>query len=194
MRFKAVRLSCCMAFVTLGILFPIVTHASVTGLSVSETAEADAAAITTRTTFPPASISAFDSNTFDDATVTITSYVGPAGVGLTTPTLTLNGNVADSGALGGSATITYQFALVGTQPYSFSNTGADFNVTLTGPSGDVATGSGFLSPGVYTLAADASNDGNNPNFALSVTTPEPSSLGLLALVGLLGMRVRRPVL
>ncbi len=76
------RLAGCVALATLGMFFPIVTHASVTGVSVSETAEADPSDISTHTTFPPKTILAVSSDDANDAIVDVDTYVGPSGAGL----------------------------------------------------------------------------------------------------------------
>ncbi len=190
MRFKTMRLAGCVALATSGMFFPIMTHASVTGVSVSETAEADPSDISTHTTLPPKSIVAANSDDSDSALVDINTYVGPSGAGLSTPTLTLDGNVITSEEEGQStsATITYKFDLDATQPYSYSNLADDFDdfVTFTGPGGDVATGSGSLSPGDYTLTAtQTSEEEGLAEFNLSVAAPvpEPSSIALVGLAG-----------
>jgi hypothetical protein len=197
MRFKNVGLSA--SVVVLGILLPAAVHASVIGVSVSETAEADATHTATNATLPPIDLNEVNADGSNEAIVTISTYSGPSGVGSSTPTLTLDGSLFTIEGEGTSteATIVYTFNLDATQPYSYSVSGSNVSVsTFNGPDGSVARGSGSLDPGQYTLTESSEGGGTSggaADFNLSVTAavPEPASLGALALVGLLGLRSLR---
>ncbi|HMB96219.1 MAG TPA: PEP-CTERM sorting domain-containing protein [Tepidisphaeraceae bacterium] len=137
------------------------------------------------------SVSAAEFNSGATADVTIASYSGPTVAVPTTPGLTLDGSIsATASTIGGfassSASISYQFSLDTTQPFTYSNSGTLAAFSLIGPSGSVATGSGNLAPGAYTLSASmtggTSIDIFGDNFSLTVDpVPEPASMAIVGI-------------
>lgn len=148
-------------------------------------------------TFPPVSMAVSSVTTygpnfgFAQASIDVLGYDGPSAVGDSTPGLLLNVAVAASIHLNESATagFGYKLSLDEAQPYSLTGTFNQFSGVF-GPGGRVPVGTGVLGPGTYQVDAIAVSAGNvSLNFA--ITVPEPVSLGMIPLLGLVCAPGRR---
>jgi hypothetical protein len=143
----------------------------------------------------PLSVTATSSDGSAQASVSIQTYIGPATSSDTSIGLNLVGSIDTFNGLGppksSSGSFIYTFTLGEAEGYSFTGQGT---TSLSGPGGTtINLGTfGVLQPGNYMLFSSVTNTLDTSGgslFSLTVT-PEPASLGLIAMAGIALIRCR----
>lgn len=150
---------------------------------------------------PPASISTNSVTAFGasagagTASVTVHSYSGPAGIGLSSPSLSIdcdtfgmvtgNNIVNDNPLSYADAVLEMAFTLDDFHPYTYAKSGSGFGSNAFFHSGGpaVAEGSGLLSPGQYGFSVSSVGSGgglHTIDLTIGAPVPEPTTLALLA--------------
>jgi hypothetical protein len=190
------------------------TWGSVTGISVSESVNTSVTRQQTvgppltfsdpksNSSFPPVTLnshSQYNDQYTCDADVTISSYIGPGGVGDSTPGLTLVGSAMAPGpsswafpySYTASSDLTYQFSLDHVESYTWSGN-YDVGARLSGPGNTlIPFGSGDLQPGDYLLHVFSPMPFTfiYPTAFNLVITPEPGLLSVA--VAAMALLIRR---